>query len=153
MIRATVLLLLALFAVAATASTQTPTVQRQSEDEQTLWSLENTYFAHIAEEEFEALENFYHADFIGWPSHSPEPVDRSVGRQSLEELLAGIEVLSIQVRPLAIVIRGDVAVTHCFVDLQQQDAEGEAAWYSYRVTHTWLREGGTWKILGGMSAQ
>jgi ketosteroid isomerase-like protein len=153
MIRGTLLFLLALFAAGATASTPVSTVQKRAEDEQTLWSLENAYFAHLANKEFDALENFYHADFIGWPSHSPEPVRVGVARQSLEELLAGIDVLSIHVRPQATVIRGDVAITHSFVDMQQEDAEGEASWYSYRVTHTWLREGGTWKILGGMSAR
>ena len=151
MIRGTVLFLLALFAVGVTSSTQVSRAQEGSEDEQTLWSLENAYFAHIAQGELEALEHFYHAGFIGWPSHSPEPVDRSARRQSLEELLADIEVLSSQVRPLAVVIRGDVAVTHCFVDLQQHDSKTEASSSSYRVTHPWLREGGTWKILGGMS--
>ena len=153
MIRVTVLLLFALFAVGETVSAQVSTVQEQSADEQTLWSLENTYFAHVAREEFEALESFWHADFIGWPSHSPEPVGRSTARQSLEELLADTEVLAIQLRPLAVVIRGDVAVTHLFVDVQQHDSETEASWYSLRVTHTWLREGGTWKVIGGMSAQ
>jgi len=152
MIRETLLLLLALFAAGATAPTQTATAQNQSEDEQAVWSLENAYFAHLAAKEFEALESFYHADFIGWPSHSPEPVGASAGRRSLEELLAEVQVLSIQVRPQAAVIRGDVAVTHSFVDMQQSDAAGEASSYSYRITHTWLREGGTWKILGGMSA-
>ncbi|MGD2153824.1 MAG: nuclear transport factor 2 family protein [Gemmatimonadales bacterium] len=152
MIRVTVLLLLAFFAAGATASTQTSTAQNQSDDEQTLWSLENAYFAHLSAKEFEALENFYHANFIGWPSHSPEPVGVSVARHSLEELLAGIEVLSIQVRPQAAVIRGDLAVTHSIVDMQQRDVEGQASSYSYRITHTWLREGGSWKILGGMSA-
>jgi ketosteroid isomerase-like protein len=153
MMRTTALFLLALFAVGATASTPVSTVQKRAEDEQALWSLENAYFAHLANREFDALETFYHADFIGWPSHSPEPVGVGVARQSLEELLAGIEVLSIQVRPQAAVIRGDIAITHSFVDMQQEDAEGEASWYSYRITHTWLREGGTWKILGGMSAR
>jgi ketosteroid isomerase-like protein len=153
MTQATFFLLLALFALGATDSTRVSTAQEGSDDEQTLWSLENAYFAYMAQKDFEALESFYHADFIGWPSHSPEPVDRSVGRQSLEELFADIEVLSIQVRPLAVVIRGDVAVTHCFVDLQQHDSKTEASWNSYRITHTWLREGVTWKILGGMSAQ
>lgn len=151
MIRSTFFFLLALIAVGATASTQVSTAQEQSE--QTLWGLENAYFAHIAQGELEALERFYHADFIGWPSHSPEPVDRDAGKQSLEELLADIEVLSIQVRPQAVVIRGDIAVTHCYVDMQLQDPATEVSLNSYRVTHTWLREGGTWKILGGMSAQ
>ncbi|NIN73121.1 MAG: DUF4440 domain-containing protein [Gemmatimonadetes bacterium] len=153
MIRGTFFFLLALFAVGVTSSTQVSRAQEGSEDEQTLWSLENAYFAYMAQEDFEALESLYHADFIGWPSHSPEPVDRNAGRQSLEELLANTEVLSIQVRPQAVVICGDVAVTHSFVDLQQHDSETEASWNTYRITHTWLREVGTWKILGGMSAQ
>jgi hypothetical protein len=153
MIRAAVLTLLTLLTVGAMFSTQISTAQEGSEDEQTLWSLENAYFAHIAQGELEALERFYRADFIGWPSHSPEPVDRDAGRQALEELLAEIKVVSIQVRPQAVVIRGDVAVTHCFVDVHQQDSETDVSVNSHRVIHTWLREDGTWKILGGMSAQ
>ena len=151
--RAMVLSLMALPVVVGVAFAQTSTTRRQSQDEQTLWRLERVYFAHLANREFEALENFWHPDFIGWPSHSPEPVGRSSAQGSLEDLMATVKELSVRLRPLAVTFHGDVAVVHYFIDLEQEDLDGQITEYSLRITHTWVRSDGQWRILGGMSAQ
>ena len=151
--RATVLSLIALSVVVGVASAQRSTTQRQSQDEQTLWRLEKAYFAHLANREFQALEDFWHPDFIGWPSHSPEPVGRSSAQRSLEDLMATVKKLSVRLRPLAVTFHGDVTVVHYFIDLEQEDLDGQITEYSLRITHTWVRYDGQWKILGGMSAQ
>jgi len=151
--RATVLSLIVLSVLGGRASAQTATKGRQSDDERVLWDLEKAYFAHLADLEFEALEEFWHPDFIGWPSHSPQPVGRDNAQGSLEDLTAKLERFSIEVRPLAITLHGDVAVVHYFVDVEQQDVDGEVTKYSQRITHTWVKADGRWRILGGMSAQ
>jgi ketosteroid isomerase-like protein len=151
MTRVTILSLLSVLAIAGTASAQTPTAQEQ--DEQTIWQLESAYFAHYAKGNIAALENLWHADFVGWPAQSLEPVHRAAARQSVMELLSGARIVSVTVRAQAIAVHGDVAVTHYFVDLDQEAPDGEIARSSFRVTHTWIRERGTWRVIGGMSAQ
>jgi ketosteroid isomerase-like protein len=145
--------LLSLFASGGQPSAQTSTAQQQSEDEQALWNLEEAYFAHLADREFEALEDFWHPDFIGWPSHSPEPVGLANAQGSLKDLTARLGKLSIELRPQALTLRGDVAVVHYYIDVVQEDLDGQVTEYSQRITHTWVKTDGRWRILGGMSAQ
>ena len=151
--RATVLSLMALSFIVSAASAQTSTTKSQSQDEQALWDLEKAYFAHLTNREFEALEDFWHPDFIGWPSHSPEPVGRDNAQGSLEDLMATVKELSVRLRPLTATIHGDVAVVNYFIDLEQEDLDGQTTEYALRITHTWVRSDGQWRILGGMSAQ
>ena len=150
--RAMVLSLMALSFVVGAASAQMSTTKRQSQDEQALWDLKNAYFAHLANREFKALEDFWHPDFIGWPSYSSEPVGRNDAQQSLEDFAANLKELSVIIRPLAVTLHGDVAVVHYYIDVEQEDLDGKITEYSQPITHTWVRSGGRWRILGGMSA-
>ena len=59
-----------------------------------------------------------------------------------------------ELRPKAVHLFGDVAVTHylesdVWTD-HQGNKEGEGQWY--RITHTWKKYGERWKIIGGMSS-
>jgi ketosteroid isomerase-like protein len=153
MIQTRLVVLFALFAAGATAFIRVSTVQGQAEDEQVLWNLEESYFAHLADREFEALEDFWHPDFIGWPSHSAEPVGLANAQGSLEELTARLKKLSIELRPQALTLHGDVAVVHYYIDVVQEGVDGQVTEYSQRITHTWVRSDGRWRILGGMSSQ
>lgn len=150
--RISILSLLPTLAVLATAQAQEPAGQGQTQDEQTIWSLEEAYFAHYAKGETEALESLWHSDFVGWPSESLEPVQRSSASQSVRDFLARAQIVSFTLRPMAIAIRGEVAITHYFLDLRLEDVDGGIAESSVRITHTWLREDGLWKVFGGMSA-
>jgi ketosteroid isomerase-like protein len=145
--------LLPALAVVATTYPKLLAGQGQSQDEQTIWSLEEAYFAHYAKGETEALEELWHADFTGWPSESPEPVQKSSASQSVRDFLARARIVSFKLRPMAIAIRGEVAITHYFLDLLLEDLDGGIVESSVRITHAWLREDGMWKVFGGMSAQ
>jgi ketosteroid isomerase-like protein len=135
------------------ASAQEPTRGNQSADEQTIWQLESAYFAHFAKGNVAALGNLWHPDFVGWPAQSSDPVYQDEARRTVMELLSGPRIVSVGIRAKTIVLRGDVAVTHYFVDMDQDTAEGETSRATFRVTHTWIREGGTWRVIGGMSAE
>jgi ketosteroid isomerase-like protein len=151
--RISILTLLPALVVVATNYSKVPAGQGRSQDEQTIWSLEEAYFAHYAKGETEALEGLWHADFTGWPSESPEPVRKSSASQSVRDFLARAQIVSFTLRPMAIAIRGEVAITHYFLDLRVKDPDGGIVDSSVRITHTWLREDGKWKVLGGMSSQ
>ena len=52
--------------------------------------------------------------------------------------------MSFELDRAGIRVFGDVAITHYFVTIRETD-EGEAI----RITHTWIRDGADWRILGG----
>lgn len=151
--RVSIFLFSSVLILAGTAQVDLPATQSRSRDEQTIWSLEEAYFAHYAKGETQALEGIWHSDFIGWPSESPEPVRKSSASQSVRDFLARARIVSFKLRPMAIAIRGEVAITHYFLDLRLEDLDGGIVESSVRITHTWLREDGMWKVFGGMSAQ
>jgi ketosteroid isomerase-like protein len=150
--RISILSLLLALAVVATTGPTVPAGQGQSQDEQTIWNLEEQYFAYYARGDTEALEELWHEDFTGWPYESPEPVRRSAASQSVRDFLARAQIVSLTLRPMAIAVRGEVAITHYFLDLRLEDLDGGIVESSVRITHTWLREDGMWRVFGGMSA-
>jgi len=48
-------------------------------------------------------------------------------------------------------VLGDVALTQYTLNVNYSEAAGAAKTRSSRITHTWVKEGDRWKLLGGMS--
>jgi len=44
----------------------------------------------------------------------------------------------------------DVAVVHFFII--GKDKDGNPVGSRYRITHTWMKQGGKWQVIGGMSS-
>ncbi|NIM90697.1 MAG: hypothetical protein GTO17_07080 [Candidatus Aminicenantes bacterium] len=53
-------------------------------------------------------------------------------------------------KPIAIKIIDGVAIVHYFVN--GKDEAGHRVGNRYRITHTWIKRGGKWKVMGGMSS-
>ena len=122
-----------------------------AEDE--IWGLEATYMARFSEGDLEGMAAFYHPNFLGWPSHSSEPVSSAEGRSSVQDLLQNLEIVDFELLPRAIHLEGNVAVVHYTLVLTLGNEEGKSEAASYRITHTWIEEDAQWRILGGMSAR
>ena len=120
--------------------------------ESEIWALERAYLNCLQTEDVAGHAEFWHEEFIGWPSHAVDPVDRSTAAASLSTLFESVQILSAQVHPLMIRVMGDLAVVQYRLDLEIEDTDGLGSTASYRMTHTWLREGGSWRIIGGMSS-
>lgn len=48
-------------------------------------------------------------------------------------------------------VLGGVAVTQFIIHISNCEDEAETIRRSSRITHTWVKEGESWKLLGGMS--
>ena len=75
------------------------------------------------------------------------------GRASAEKLLRALEINDLKLQPRAIHIENGIALAHYVVILTTVGEDGQPVETTYRLTHTWVRENGSWKILGGMSAE
>jgi ketosteroid isomerase-like protein len=52
----------------------------------------------------------------------------------------------------AVTVVGNVGVTQYAVKATRTGKDGRSETSTSRVTHTWMRRGTTWEIIGGMSA-
>ena len=120
--------------------------------ESQIWELERSYVGHLQAEDLAGLAEFWHGEFVGWPSHATAPVDRSAAAASISSLLESVRVLSFELHPQMIRVIGDLAVVHYLLDWELENADGSRLTSAYRITHTWLEEDGRWRIVGGMSS-
>ena len=72
-------------------------------------------------------------------------------RRGRGKMAAG-SVASYEFLSKAVTVVGNVGVTQYSVKAIRAVKDGTNETYTSRVTHTWLRTGNTWEIIGGMSA-
>jgi len=123
-----------------------------SEAEQEIWALEERYMTAFKDGDVAGLNAFLHADFLGWPSYSSDPVARAPALESVSALHESLVIRTVEIRPRAIHVSGKIALVHYLVVLETEEGDGGTAAISARITHTWVEENGRWRILGGMSA-
>jgi ketosteroid isomerase-like protein len=66
----------------------------------------------------------------------------------------GLKLQSYAIEQLAVRVTGDVAIDHYRIkaDWAKGDTADVSQTDAVRITHTWMRIGNTWQIIGGMSA-
>lgn len=151
--RAVALAVISVWALTFAAGMEASEPAVRSEVERMIWDREAAYLDNVAAGNLAEVQKSWHDEFVGWPSHSPDPVDRERGRRSLEELLSGTEITGARIQPRAMRIVGEIAIVHYVAEFEQRGADGKTTPSSMRITHTWLRTPDGWKIIGGMSAR
>lgn len=120
--------------------------------EQTLWGLEHDYFRYVEANNLSAYSSLWHKGFLGWPSVSPTPVHKEhITDWITSETSQGLSFKLVHFEPAAIQVTGDIGVTCYWATYKFIDKEGNGEQRVTRITHTWLKEGKTWHIIGGMS--
>jgi len=127
---------------------------RASEDEQAVWKLEHSYWNYVQDNDLPAYLALWHKAFVGWPSVSAMPVHKDhITDWISAQTSKGMKFKTIEFKPAAIQVDGDVAVTYYWITFEWLDKDGKGATHTLRVTHTLLRDGKDWHIIGGMSMQ
>jgi ketosteroid isomerase-like protein len=138
------------FAVISIAKNQS----KASESEQALWNLEHEYWRHVQDNDLPAYLTLWHQDFLGWPLVSAAPVRKDhITDWIASQTSKGLHFNAGELRPAAIHVTGDIAVAYYWMTYSWQDKDGKGDSRTTRVTHTWLKEGNVWRIIGGMSMQ
>src|SRR5690349_14967953 len=132
-----------------------PLIASEASDETRNWNLERAYWEYVKVNDLEKYWSFWHENFVGWPSVSATPVRKDhITDWITSNTSRGLKLQSYAIEQLAVRVTGDVAIDHYRIkadwangntgDVSQTDA--------VRITHTWMRIGNTWQIIGGMSA-
>ena len=128
--------------------------QDAAKDETQVWQLEKAYWEYVKDNDLEKYRALWHENFLGWPFISSAPVRKNhITDWITANTSKGIKLHSYSIEQLAIQVTGDVAVDYYRINARWANGEGaEVRTDRLRVTHTWIRAGGTWQIIGGMSS-
>ncbi len=132
-----------------------PTVVRSfdTEEEKAVWKLENDYWLYVRDLELEKYKALWHANFIGWPFVSAVPVKKSNITDWIAQYQSkGLHLKSFDLNPAESLVKGNVVITYYWITARWVDKDGKGEPLTTRITHTWIKEGTTWQIIGGMSA-
>jgi ketosteroid isomerase-like protein len=123
-----------------------------SDDEHALWRLEHSYWDRVQANDLNSYLALWHKDFLGWPSVSAAPVRKDrITDWITAQTSKGLTFKNVDFKPAAMQVTGDVGEAYYWVTFNWVNRDGVGATMTLRVTHTWVREGKDWHIIGGMS--
>lgn len=123
-----------------------------SADEETVWKQERAYWRYVEANDLAAYRSLWHESFLGWPSVSATPVHKDhITDWITSETSKGLKFKSIAFKPAGMQKTGDVIVAFYWITSAWVDKDGHGATDTSRITHTWLKNGNSWQIIGGMS--
>lgn len=141
-----------LWAGALALSPQEAIQSPASESEKTVWNLERAYWRHVQNNDLPAYLGLWHKNSLAWPAPNAVPAHKdNITDWITLQTSKGLAFKTVEFKPAAIQMTGDVAVTCYWVTYQWLDKDGHGATQTSRVTHTWLRDGKDWRVIAGMS--
>lgn len=117
-----------------------------------VWQMEEVYWNDVKTSDADHYASLWHASFVGWPRDRERPVGKKELTEGAAKKMSEGRVLSYEFLSKTVTVVGNVGVTQYAVKATRAGKNGQNEVYTSRVTHTWLRRGNTWQILGGMSA-
>jgi len=112
-----------------------------------IWNLEEKYVTAYKTADHDEILALMDKGFLGWPDSEETPTAFLQVPGFLRENYRVAGTWDFRIDRAGIRIVGDVAITHYVLIATENDVERAT-----RITHTWIRNGSDWKILGGMSS-
>jgi hypothetical protein len=122
----------------------------QADIETKIWQLEEQYWEYWVKGDIDGYLALLHEDFLGWPSSLISPAGKRTAREFVENYLAQTKPIAFGIKSGAMSVISNTAIVHYTVFWK--DEKGHQIGDAYRITHTWIEQDGTWKVMGGMSS-
>jgi ketosteroid isomerase-like protein len=118
-----------------------------------VWEREETYWERVRAADVEGFLDLLDERFVGWPGGSELPVAFADFRPYVTDWLENVSDAEVDcsLTPRGMVVAGDIAVSHYHAHISYGYDEEETR--ESRITHTWQRAGGEWKIISGMGCR
>ncbi|HEU5399833.1 MAG TPA: DUF4440 domain-containing protein [Terriglobales bacterium] len=140
----------AMLATSGSVVAQAP--MTMSAEQREVWAGEEAYSRYLMNHDLEGYMSLWDERFIGWPYARSTPGTKADIREAVAQDLAETQHSEPVPTPLAVNVFGNVANTYYILRSKSTDKSGKTAEHAYRISHTWQRTDGKWKIIGGMSA-
>ena len=119
--------------------------------EEAIWALEEAYFKNLYQANYEGVLALVHNQFLGWPGAVPQPIGKEESARFMKQLVPKPVSCTLKIDRAGIRVLEGIALTQYTLHVNFDDTGGKGKKQSSRITHTWVKEGGSWKLLGGMS--
>jgi ketosteroid isomerase-like protein len=141
---------LALSAGAASAA-ETPRAHgaRWEAEKQAIWAKELAIYEGRSRGDLSLYLANTADDYIAWPPFNEVPKGNE-GLRATGAAMAGKTKEHLEMTFLDLALNGPTAVIY-YKTHRTMRADGTPADEYYEVTHTWIKQDGTWKVLGGMA--
>ena len=127
---------------------------QQSADEQAVWKQEHAYWKYVQAGDMTDYSSLWNAKFVGWPSSSAEPAHKSQITNWITAYTAkGRHLKSYELKQADSQSHGNIVLTYYWITTDWADKDGHEERQTARITHTWMRVGDGWQIIGGMSCK
>ena len=113
------------------------------DQEELLWKLEEEYIEAHKNADHSKILSMWDENFLGWPSRLENVSGKDSGSEYLQKYFSKPMPADteFQIEKQGIHIENNVAILHYRLFLFES---------STRLTHTWIKRGDNWYILGGM---
>jgi ketosteroid isomerase-like protein len=117
-----------------------------------VWDREEEYDGYVKAGDVENYKRLWHKDFIGWPCGQDHPVGKTSIGKGVQEIRDNKIVVESTMTREGAQDFGDVVVVHysCTEIDTYPDGRVEGHGKQFKITHTWMKVGDTWQIIGGM---
>jgi hypothetical protein len=124
----------------------------ESQSVSEVWAREDDYWRFVKAGDVESYMSLWHEKFIGWPCDQDHHMRKSsIGGWVREIRDKKIKVASDLTREGAEDFGAIVVVHYRFTRVDSYpDGRVEGRGRESKITHTWMRVGSTWQIIGGM---
>jgi hypothetical protein len=119
--------------------------------EEKIWHLEEAYFANLYKANYDNVLAIVHDQFLGWPGSADKPIDKEGSSVFMRKLIPSPAPCSFTIEREGIRLLENTALTQYIIRVSCKGKDGNPKETSSRITHTWIKEGNNWKLLGGMS--
>tara|TARA_R110001606_G_scaffold193130_4_gene340895 strand:+ start:5431 stop:5898 length:468 start_codon:yes stop_codon:yes gene_type:complete len=116
---------------------------------QEIWAKELSIYAGRSRGDLSLYLAETAANYVAWPPFNEVPKGND-GLKATGRSMAGQTQERLEMTFLDLALNGDSAVIY-YKTHRTMRADGTPANEHFEVTHSWVRENGEWKVLGGMA--
>lgn len=116
-----------------------------------IWEKERAIYAARGRGDLSVYLGNIATDYLAWPPNGRPPGGEESLR-ALSETMATQSQELLEMTPAAFSLNGDAAIIY-YNTHRTRMPNGAPVDERFEVIHSWVRQGGTWKLLGGMARQ
>ena len=121
--------------------------QEWSAGQKEIWKVEGETVADIEKGDVEKLMSYVHQDYRGSGHGSPIPIDKTIFRKQVEQLVKTYSVRSLFLQPTAIQVFGNTAIVHYIATITLKSVDGKEATSQTAYTDVFVKQGDKWLIV------
>lgn len=125
---------------------------RHNPTEEMIWASESAYFTRLYKADYEGVLLLTDSLFFAWPGAAAKPLGREESARFMKKMIPKPTSCKVTIERQGIRVTGGVALTQLLVHVSCPESQGTSA-KTTRITHTWVKRGNVWRLLGGMSSE